>query len=533
MGQFLSCAGVETAGNFAEGCFPSLPSLFQPIPAAMPTAQLLPPPAAIEDLVDSDITAAIETLLATKKGLAAHHIAVHTRAGIVALTGFVDNLLAWQRAEEIALAVRCVQGVHSTLAVRTAHVPDAELQHAVARALADNPATDDYQVHCLASRGVVTLSGLVQTWAEKQLVLRVVQGVRGVEGCEAEPLMIRGGAIRNSDEEITIQIREQLDWDIRVNGALVAVRTAGQVVELSGTVGTAAEKDRLMAIAYQAGATRVDARDLFVAYWALGRAIRREKFAPRTDAAIEAAVRATLRFNPRMRSAETLVQVLDGVVTLAGTVRNLRTRQEAEQDARHVVGVANVHNLLKVRPAQLVPDEDICQTIAAALARDPYLDHLEFGVQVHGGQALLTGLVDSHFELEHAGEVAAGASGVLDVNNRLEVAQAAMAAGYPSLVSEPGHARPEPAPLSPDLALAARIRQHFCWSAGLHDQDMAVQVAGGRATLTGTVDTWLDRKLAAEEARDAGAYEVNNHLCVLINAPFRSHQTLTAHEIEA
>ncbi|GAA4054545.1 hypothetical protein GCM10022409_47030 [Hymenobacter glaciei] len=495
----------------------------------MQTTHLETPPAPTGELADADITAAIETLLATKKGLTAHLIDVQTREGIVELSGFTNNLLAKQRAEEIALAVRGVRGLHSALAVRTADVPDAELQHAVARALADDPATDDYQVHTLASHGVVTLSGLVQSWAEKQLVLRVVQGVRGVRGFEAEQLMIRGGGILNSDEEITTQIREQFDWDIRVNGALVVVRTNEQVVHLSGTVGTAAEKDRLVAIAYQTGATRVDARDLFVAYWALDREIRREKFAPKTDAAIGAAVRATLRFNPRVRSAETLVQVLDGVVTLAGTVSNLRIRLDAEQDARHVVGVANVHNLLKVRPTRLVPDEDIRQTIAAALARDPYVGHLVFGVQVHGGQALLTGPVDTHFEREHAGEVAAGASGVLDVNNRLVVMRAASEArpSWPALL--PAGAGPNPTLLSPDLALAARIRTRYNWSAGLHDQDLTVQVANGRATLTGTVDTWLDRRLAAEEAREAGAHEVNNHLQVLDRIP----QTLAGHGIEA
>ena len=487
----------------------------------MLTAQLLPPPAPTQKLADADITAAVETLLATKKGLTAQLITVRTRNGIVALAGFTTNLLARQRAEEIALAVRGVRGLRSTLAVRTPDVPDATLQHAVARALADDPATNDYQVHALARHGVVTLSGLVQTWAEKQLVLRVAQGVRGVREVLAEPLVIRGGEILNSDEEITTQIRERLDWDIRVNGALVMVCTSGQLVHLSGTVGTAAEKDRLLAIAYQAGAARVDARDLFVAYWALDPEIRREKFAPKTDAAIADAVRDTLRFNPRVRSAETLVQVLEGVVTLAGTVSNLRTRHEAEQDARHVVGVANVHNLLKVRPARLIPDEDIRQNIGAALARDPYVGQLAVGVQVHGGQVLLTGRAETHFELEHAGEVAASVSGVVDVNNRLEAVGAA------------AQLAPDPAMRNPDLALAARIRERYNWSAGLHDQDVSVQVANGRATLTGIVDTWLDRQLAAQEAREAGAHEVNNHLHVLNANPRISPATPHSHGIEA
>ena len=270
---------------------------------------------AADGVTDGVITAAIETLLATKKGLSSHPITVSTHDGLVNLTGLTDNLLARKRAEDIALAVRGVRGVTCTVAVRTDEVGDAELQRDVARALADDPATDHYRVHCTVARGVVTLTGLVQSWAEKQLALRVVQGVRGVRAFVADHLTIRGGEMIKSDEDITTQVRELLDWDIRVNGALVEVRTAEQVVHLTGTVGTAAEKDRLVAIAYQTGATRVDVRNLLVAYWALGRAIRREKVASKTDEAISRAVRDTLRFNPRVRASEILVQVHDGVVT--------------------------------------------------------------------------------------------------------------------------------------------------------------------------------------------------------------------------
>ena len=482
-----------------------------------------------EHVADADITTAIETLLATKKGLSAHLLVVTTREGIVDLTGFTNSLLSRERAEEVALAVRGVRGLHSTVAVHNEAIGDAELQRDVCGALADDPATDDYQVHCTVAGGVVTLAGLVQSWAEKQLVLRVLKGVRGVRAFVADHLVIRGGEIHNSDEEITTQIRELLDWDIRVNGALVEVRTNEQVVHLSGTVGTHAEKDRLVAIAYQTGAIRVDARDLFVAYWALGPTIRREKFAPKTDEAIGAAVRDTLRVNPRMRASETLVQVHEGVVTLAGTVSNLRTKQHAEQDARHVVGVTNVHNLLKVRPARLVPDEDIRQTMVDALARDSSLGRNVVSVHVHEGKVLLTGHVNSSFEFERAEDVAGGISGVLDVNNRLEIADAEPKKdcttpfrgkdNRPSIPSESDH------------ALAERIRARYGWSASLHNQGVEVQVEKGRATLSGTVDTWLHRKEAAQAAHEAGSREVNNHLCVLHAAPSVNREVLAGHEL--
>ena len=211
----------------------------------MHTAHLLTPPAPAECVADADITTAIEILLATKKGLSTHGmygITVHTRGGMVELAGFTDNLLSQQRAEEITLAV------HSALARRTAGVPNAEWQHAVARALADDPATNDYQVHCLVNQGLVTLSGTVQTWTEKQLVLRVPRGVRRVRDFVADHLIIRGGEIMNSDEEIATQIRELLDWNIRANGSLVQAHTEDQVVHLAGTVGTAAGRDCVVVI---------------------------------------------------------------------------------------------------------------------------------------------------------------------------------------------------------------------------------------------------------------------------------------------
>ena len=480
---------------------------------AMPN--LLTAPTA-EAMADANITTAIERLFATEKGLNEHLVDVATHEGLVTLTGFTDNLLARQRAEEIALAVRGVRGMTSTVAVQPIDLPDADLQRDVCGALADDPATGDYQVQCTVAGGVVTLSGMVQSWAEKQLVLRVLQGVRGVTTFVTERLTIQQGEIMNSDEEITTQLRELLDWDIRVNSALVEVRTTGHVVHLAGTVGTATEKDHIMAMAYQAGATHVDARDLLVAYWALSPGLRREKFAPRTDAGIVQAVRGALHRNPRLRGTETLVQALDGIVTLAGTVSNLRARQEAERDARHVVGVGDVHNLLKIRPKRRVADEDIRQDILAALARDPYLGHCYFTVRVSHGQAAVQGQVGGAFERERAGEVAAGASGVLAVANLVQQLAAAHPDEFPA--SRPGAAQLRPVGPNPDHALANRIRQRHFWSASLHDQDIEVQVSHGRATLTGTVDTWPERQQAALDANEAGARDVNNHLRVLAPA---------------
>ena len=461
-------------------------------------------PATAEHVSDADITNDIELFFLTKKGVSAHLIDVTTHEGIVVLTGITDNLLARERAEEITLLVRGVRGVVNELLISTPDVPDEELQRHLATALTDDPATTDYNVRCTAVDGVVTATGVVQSWAEKQLVLRVVRGVRGVRRLHTDDLVIGWGEVQNSDEEITTQIRELLDWDIRVHSALVDIQTNDRVVNLSGTVGSAAEKAQVVATAYQAGANHVDDRDLFVAYWAQSPELRRSKYAARSDEGIAKAVRDTFRFDPRVLSYQPTVLVHNGIVTLSGAVSNLRAKQDAERDARDVVGVWDVQNLLKVRANRFIPDLNIISSIKDALARDPYLGFFDFSVHVRNGKASLYGQVSSHFEQEQAGAVASGVNGVSDLDNWVSVAASPGFDGFQV------HARKPNA----DFALAERIRSRYFWSASLHNQGVEVAVEKGRATLTGTVDTWLDRDQAAYDAYSAGARYVDNDLLV-------------------
>ncbi|TPG57992.1 BON domain-containing protein [Hymenobacter nivis] len=483
----------------------------------MQTLETFAPPAAADYLSDPEITAAIELFFLTKKGVPAHLIDVATHDGIVQLTGITDNMLAADRAEEIALAMRGVRGVVNELLISTPDMPNDELHRAVAEALAADPATTGYNVACTVAEGVVTPTGVVQSWAEQQLVLRVLRGVRGVRRLVADELTIRWGEIQNSDEEISTQIRELLDWDIRVFSNEVVVRTNDRVVHLSGTVGTAAERAQVIAVANQTGAIRVDALDLFVAYWAISSELRREKFAQRSDTDIAQAVCDTFRYDPRVLSYQPVVVVQNGVVTLTGQVSSLRAKQSAERDARHVVGVWAVHNLLKVRTRWFTPDVVVRQSILDALARDPYVGVFGFEVRVTNGRAHLHGQVNSHFEQAQAAEVASGVNGVAEVENLVRVLSSTGFSGPPA-AWYPGALRPA-AHSGSDFALAERIRTLFFWSASLHNQDVAVRVENGRATLSGTVDTWLDREQAAFNAYEAGATSVDNAL-ELISSKF-------------
>ncbi|OON69942.1 BON domain-containing protein [Hymenobacter sp. CRA2] len=459
------------------------------------------PTAPQERLADEDITAAVDRFLATRKGLSASLIDVTTRDGIVELTGFVGTLLERALAEAIAKEVRGVRGVLNELVIRTADVPDAPLLGDVEAALARDPATAAYNVRCHVHAGQVTVEGTLQSWAEQQLVLLAVQGVRGVRAIHLK-LNLRDDEVSNTDADLITQIRAVLDWDIRVQSELVSIRAHEGVVHLEGTVGTAAERDFAVTTAYQAGARRVDARDLFVARWALDPALRPQKFAAAPDEDVAEAVRDALRLDPRVRAFAPTVHVRDGVVTLAGTVGNLLAQRTAEQDAENVVGVREVHNLLQVETHYPAPDAATRQHIKAALACDPYVGHYTFTLNVSHSKVQLYGTVDAQADAERAADVAAGVTGVVSLDNHVQTSATAQDFAPPAADGN----------IEPDHVLEQRLRNHFYWSALLHDENIEVEVRHGRVTLTGTVNTHLERRTAAREAYACGARDVNNHL---------------------
>jgi len=68
-----------------------------------------------------------------------------------------------------------------------------------------------------------------------------------------------------------------------------------------------------------------------------------------SDSEIQKAVQAALGADPRVSAFSPDVAVADGIVTLSGTVSNIKAETSAEQDAKNIVGVHEVSAHLKVR----------------------------------------------------------------------------------------------------------------------------------------------------------------------------------------
>lgn len=475
---------------------------------------------ATRPLSDDRIADAVQDELLFDLAVPASKIDVSVATGVVTLEGTIDNLLAKERAARIAETVRGVRAIVNRLAV----LPpigrsDADIRADVRRALLDDPATDSYEVGVEASDGVVTLSGTVDSFREKQLCETVAKGVKGV--LDTKNQISVNYKTERPDSEIAADVRKTLQWDEFVDNGLLDVSVDGGAVELTGTVGSAAEKRRATSLAWVAGVKSVDDAAVNVARWARDEDLRKSKYVHRSDAEVEKAVHDAMLLDPRVASFRVQADVLNGVVTLRGTVDNLAAKRAAAQDTRNTVGVWNVVNRLKVRPTGRSGDVAVANRVRDALERDPYVERHELTVHVRNGVASLYGHVDSDFEREQANDVVARTQGVVEVENHLAVQTGLGLRQYDPYVDPwMPHSRPYygywTGPYSysalTDQQIEAEIEDELWWSPFVDGDEITVKVDDGVATLTGDVDSWSEFTSATENAYEGGAVRVRNRL---------------------
>ena len=71
-------------------------------------------------------------------------------------------------------------------------------------------------------------------------------------------------------------------------------------------------------------------------------------------------------------------------------------------------------------------------------------------------------------------------------------------------------------PTRSDFRIKTDIEDEFFWSPFVDGDEVTVTVEDGVATLTGTVDSWLEYNAAANNAYEGGAVYVDNDLIVKV-----------------
>ena len=440
---------------------------------------------------DEEISDAIEIQLILDDRVDGHRVDAKTEAGVVTLSGAVDNVLASNYALYIAGRTRGVRSVVNLVEVNAPKIADEKLRQDIAQAMKDDPATERFEVLAKATDGIVTLEGEVGSHAERQSAEFAAAGVRGVRKVINE-LKVRPPRKR-ADDEIKEDIERRMSMSAWIDGSLVDVEVSEGHVTLTGSVPSLAEHLRTRNAAWVEGVSSVTFRGLDVASYLPNDDRKVLRVAEVDDATITDAVEASLNVDPRIGPNNIVAKSTDHTVRLRGNVSNYAAKRAAEEDAWNTFGVTNVINLIKVRLPKFPSDQEIKEQITRMLSVDPYVNRLDIHVTVRNSKPFLHGSVDSNFERLRAEEIASKARGVVFIENRLDV---------------------DNVERKTDKEILAMMSERLKWDMRVDNRDIEYEVIDGTATLTGKVTSSQMRTALKSIAHESGAVRVIDRMTI-------------------
>ncbi|HTQ06165.1 MAG TPA: BON domain-containing protein [Polyangiaceae bacterium] len=509
--------GLAAVSFTVGGCDKKVAEPKDSAPAAKPSASSASSPAA---LPDSELDDAVKLGLTRDPGVDAKKISVKASGGKVELGGSVSDLSSARRATLDAERVKGVREVKDGLTLDLVARADSDLQKDVNNGLSLNAATHALGVHVAAKTGTVTLTGKVKSWSDRDVAERVTEGIRGVRAVKND-LALEPVANR-SDADLQKSVTNRFHWDRLLDDGLLGVTVKDGKVTLSGVVRSAAERRLAARLAWLGGAKAVDDGAVTVEWGAKEKDVRKNKPANVPDAQIATAIRDAAQADSWLAGAKLDVSVAAGKATLRGTVDSLEGKSSAETLARATLGVNDVDDQLTVVPPAAVANHVLEDHVQSVLRSSPALTALAIGVAAKGGTVSLTGTVRTSFDRAEATELAAGVLGVERVDDQLKLDRPDVAYVYDGYLApyEPYIANLHYAPAKPadsDANIDKQIKGELMSSPFVDANAVQVVVAGGKATLNGSVGSLRDKREATEDAFEGGAIAVENRLVVKMN----------------
>ncbi len=213
---------------------------------------------------------------------------------------------------------------------------DMQLQRDVIEELAWQPNIREAEIGVAVKNGVVTLSGFVDSYAQKYAAARAAERVHGVRAVADDLSVKLPKSFVRSDTDIAHAAVSALKWDVEVPDVRVQVLVDDGWVSLDGAVDwqfqrTAAEK----AVRYLTGVKGV-----------INRITVQQ---PKVSAyEVNQRIEEALKRSAATEADRISVEAKDGKVVLRGTVRSWAEREDAERAAWAAPGVSEVDDEIAV-----------------------------------------------------------------------------------------------------------------------------------------------------------------------------------------
>jgi osmotically-inducible protein OsmY len=212
---------------------------------------------------------------------------------------------------------------------------DKDLQHDVMEDLRWDPSIDASKIGVAASDGVVTLTGAVPSYFQKQAAERITKRVAGVRAVANDIEVQLPTAVQKTDAGIATTALNALKWSASVPDERITVSVSKGWVALEGNVEwnyqrEAAEKAVEQLIGVKGVTNRIS-----VSPHSTSREVKSE-------------IKAALHRYAELESRNIDVEAADSTITLRGSVRSWAERKEAENAAWMAPGVTLVKNEIVV-----------------------------------------------------------------------------------------------------------------------------------------------------------------------------------------
>lgn len=226
-----------------------------------------------------------------------------------------------------------------------------------------------------------------------------------------------------------------------------------------------------------------------------------------TNARQESQIWTTYALSPYLRANDIKVSVVDGKATLTGTVEEAVNKDLATAIAMGVNGIKDVDNKIDVRAdyqptkserryGDQMDDLAISSTIKSKLLWSKYTNSQSIKVNTLDGKVTLEGNAETEEAKKLAGRLAKDTRGARAVENKLVINKT------PGITGMAKASTKEVGDVISDSWITTKVKSTLLYSSNVKGSDIEVTTNAGVVTLSGKLDTGVERALAVELAEN-------------------------------
>lgn len=222
---------------------------------------------------------------------------------------------------------------------------DFQIQKDVMDEIKWEPHLNAAEIGVSVKNGIVTLSGIVDSYCKKISAEKTASRVGGVKAVAEDIQVSLSPAFKKTDTEIAEAVLHALKWHSAVQQEKIKIKVEDGIVRLDGEVEWEYQRNNAKsAVQHLSGVRSV---------------INSIRLKPIVTASnVQGKINAAFLRSATIDARKVTADVHGGEVTLHGKVRSLAEKQDAELAAWNVPGVISVDSMIDVEAPEYVLDDE-------------------------------------------------------------------------------------------------------------------------------------------------------------------------------